>query len=404
MRKPKVALIGTVGLPANYGGFETLAEHLVEELHTKYEITVYCTKKKYAKEKRTKKYKGARLVYLPFDANGIQSILYDSISILHALFFADVLLVLGVSGGFMLPVVRLLTRKKIIVSIDGIEWKRNKWKKAARFYLWAAEWVSVKFAHANIADNEAIQDYTAVRYKTLSNIIEYGADHTLEVEPSKEDYSHYPFLKEDYYFKVCRIEPENNLHVVLEAFASLPSKPLVIIGNWQKSDYGKGLKAQYGGHENLHLLDPIYNQQVLDVLRGHCLAYIHGHSAGGTNPSLVEAMYLGRPVIAFKVAYNVCTTEGRALYFTTTAQLAHLIANTHTTQLTEVATHMKGIANRRYTWPIVAAKYGFLIDKAVAFSYKAKLVPEAGERLSNRHLLQQEIAHLQNPSLFYEKR
>jgi hypothetical protein len=131
----KIAIIGTVGLPANYGGFETLTEHLIEDLGQKHTITVYCSGKKYPASARKATYKGANLRYIPLDANGIQSIPYDSISILHALFYADVLLILGVAGAWILPFVRWFTNKKIIISIDGIEWKRDKWNWLAKWYL-----------------------------------------------------------------------------------------------------------------------------------------------------------------------------------------------------------------------------------------------------------------------------
>ena len=140
----KLAIIGTVGLPANYGGFETLASHLVENLDSEYDITVYCSGKKYAKAERKTHYKKAKLKFLPLDANGIQSIFYDAFSIIHAMFFADVLLILGVAGAFMLPFVRLFTNKKIIISIDGIEWKRDKWNKFARWFLKFSEKIAVK--------------------------------------------------------------------------------------------------------------------------------------------------------------------------------------------------------------------------------------------------------------------
>ncbi|MFM6306803.1 MAG: DUF1972 domain-containing protein, partial [Dolichospermum sp.] len=113
-------------------------------------------------------YKNAQLKYIPLDANGAQSILYDSISIAHALFYADVLLILGVAGAWLLPFVRFFTKKKIIISIDGIEWKRNKWKGLAKCYLWWVEKLAVKYSHIDISDNESIQDYTALRYGSLS--------------------------------------------------------------------------------------------------------------------------------------------------------------------------------------------------------------------------------------------
>jgi glycosyltransferase involved in cell wall biosynthesis len=404
MKKKKVAVIGTVGLPARYGGFETLAEHLVEEIGGEFEMSVYCSAKKYKKSERIKEYKGAKLYYLPFDANGIQSIIYDCFSILHALFYADVLLILGVSGGFMLPLVKWFTNKKIVVSIDGIEWKRNKWSKMAKWYLWVAEWLAVKYSHADIADNESIQDYTAIRYKTLSNIVEYGADHTIKVSPSEADKRKYPFLKFPYAFKVCRIEPENNLDFVLEAFSKLPLHPLVIVGNWKHSEYSINTREKYGKYANITLLDPIYNQRELDILRGNCFVYVHGHSAGGTNPSLVEAMYLELPVIAYNVAYNRTTTEGKALYFKSAIELVKIINTKKVNELRSVGEAMKEIADRRYTWKIIANKYAFLITKALTAKQKSTMAPVLSEKLSSDNLLEYEIGHLRSTIPFYEKR
>jgi glycosyltransferase involved in cell wall biosynthesis len=405
MPKAKVAIIGTVGLPAKYGGFETLAEHLVDELGKDIDFTVYCTSKKYPRQSRQQFYKGARLRYLPFDANGIQSILYDMVSIIHAVFFADVLLVLGVSGGFMLPFVKWFTKKKIIVSIDGIEWKRNKWSKMARWYLWVAEWMAVRYSHADIADNESIQDYTAIRYKTLSRIIEYGADHTLLVKPTAQDKSTYTFLNRPYAFTVCRIEPENNIHLLLEAFADLTRHTLVMVGNWNNSEYGKQLKQQYDAYKNIVLLNPIYDQREIDMLRGNCTLYVHGHSAGGTNPSLVEAMYLARPIFAFNVSYNRTTTEGKARYFRTAAQLASLVKETNMGQLQEIAAHMKQIADRRYTWSVIASRYAYLIQKVRKTANSKTFRPSGFVRhYSTRYVINNGMAHLLNPQPFYEKR
>ena len=218
-KKKKLAIIGTVGLPAEYGGFETLASHLVENLDQEYDMTVYCSGKQYPQPDRPGHYLGARLVYIPLQANGVHSIPYDTWSILHALFYADVLLILGVAGAWILPFVKLFTNKRIIISIDGVEWKRDKWSRLAKAYLYWAEGMAVRYSHCDISDNESIQDYTAERYGSLSNVIEYGADHTMKVEVSREDVARYPFLASPYAFKVCRIEPENNLEMVLQAFS-----------------------------------------------------------------------------------------------------------------------------------------------------------------------------------------
>jgi glycosyltransferase involved in cell wall biosynthesis len=403
MKKDKIAIIGTVGLPAKYGGFETLAEHLVTQLSDQFDFTVYCSQKKYKKEEQVKNYKGAKLKYIPLEANGVQSIPYDTISILHAVFTSDVLLILGVAGAWILPFVRLFSNKKIIISIDGIEWKRDKWSMFAKLYLWWAEKIAVRFSHIDISDNESIQDYTALRYQTLSRVIEYGADHTLEVKPTLQDIEKYPFLKNDYAVKVCRIEPENNVHLVLEAFKIQQEINLVIVGNWNNSDYGKQLKETYLSTPNITLFDPIYNQREIDLIRGNATLYIHGHSAGGTNPSLVEAMYLALPILAFKVSYNITTTENKAVYFSTSKELIQQLNTFSREQLNELKDEMKAIANRRYTWKVIAKQYGLLIQEALVTKNKNSVHAEI-KKLDPSFLQEYQLAHLHNNAMFYENR
>jgi glycosyltransferase involved in cell wall biosynthesis len=400
----KIAVIGTVGLPANYGGFETLTNHLVSNLNSKYDFTVYCSSKRYVKTERIPNYKGARLKYLPFNANGIQSIIYDSISILHALFYADVLLILGVAGAWILPFVRLFTNKRIIISIDGIEWKRDKWNRFAKMYLWVAERIAVKYSHIDISDNESIQDYTALRYGSLSRIVEYGGDHIEYAEPTNRDFENYPFLTSQYAVKVCRIEPENNVHLVLEAFTKIKNKRLVIIGNWNHSDYGRNLKQTYASYKNIFMLDPIYDQRTLDVIRGGAVLYIHGHSAGGTNPSLVEAMNLELPILAYNVSYNRTTTENKAAYFKGAEDIEKYVANKSMHDLKANAIVMKNIANRRYKWAIIAEKYDALIIEALAIGEKEQLAPQLLIALNNDALQRYQVGHLQHQYLFFENK
>ena len=361
--KTKVAIIGTVGLPARYGGFETLTEHLVEELSDTYDFTVYCSSKKYSREERKESWKGSRLKYIPLDANGIQSIFYDSWSILHALRCSDVLLILGVAGAWLLPFVRMFTNKKIIISIDGIEWKRDKWPLAAKLYLWFAENLAVKYSHIDISDNESIQDYTSLRYETISRVIEYGADHTrVNAAPSEQDFLTYPFLSTPYAVKVCRIEPENNVLTILKVFSENPEHHLVVVGNWENSHYGKDLKQKFSVFENISLLDPIYDQHTLDMIRGNASLYIHGHSAGGTNPSLVEAMFLGLPVICYGVSYNRTTTGDQAFYFSDEKELGNLLKTLTQADIKKCALRMKKIAENKYVWNTVAGCRGNLTD------------------------------------------
>lgn len=376
----KIAIVGTAGIPARYGGFETLAHHLAIELQDECELSVYCSTKFYEKSERKKYWNKARLFHLPLNANGIQSIPYDIISIFHALFYADVIVVLGVSGAIVLPLVKLFSRKKIIVNIDGLEWKRGKWSKPIKKFLKWSEKIAVRFSDADITDNLAIKEYTAKEYGTVSHLIEYGADHTIKKQISKNLLKEYPFLKYPYAFKVCRIEPENNIHIVLEAFAHSSKKNLVIVGNWNASEYGIQLKKKFETHPRIQLLDPIYNQEKLDMIRSNCHIYIHGHSAGGTNPSLVEAMYLGLPIMAFDVTYNRCTTENKALFFKNTEELNTLLNETKYSSLIELKDNLKEIADRRYTWSVIANKYLKLIN---AFDYKYSKSSVSTQKVEN---------------------
>lgn len=164
-----------------------------------------------------------------------------------------------------------------------------------------------------------------------------------------------------YAFSVCRIEPENNLHVILKAYSGLPDSRLVIIGNWASSAYGQGLKERYGAYDNITLLDPIYDRSRLDGYRTGCSLYVHGHSAGGTNPSLVEAMWLGLPILAYDVNFNRETTESKARYFTSVEDLRTHVEQAQDADLSTLADSMKEIADRRYTWATVVREYAALI-------------------------------------------
>lgn len=397
----KVAIIGTAGVPARYGGFETLAHQLVTNLNEEFHLHVYCSNSYYKKEEREPYWNKARLHYVPLNANGIQSILYDIVTIIHALFYADALIILGVSGGIMIPFIKLFTKKKIVVNIDGLEWKRDKWNYFIRKYLKLSEYLAVKFSDADITDNAAIKKYTAESYKTLSYLIEYGADHTMAVSIEKEDYTQYPFLSAPYAFKVCRIEPENNVHMVLEAFAQMPGRKLVMVGNWNVSEYGKQLKDKYQNTENVILLDPIYHQRTIDLLRSNCTTYIHGHSAGGTNPSLVEAMFLRNAIIAFNVSYNIATTENKAIYFKDTEELITIVTHLTNEQINDNANKMKEIADRRYTWKEIASKYATLVY-GFDYRYVKKSIYSSAKKIDKKYLLETGAAHLNNSKMFFE--
>ena len=370
--KNRLGIIGTVGVPARYGGFETLAHQLVLNLNETYDITVYNSTKHYSAKERVKEWNGARIKYIPLAANGIQSIFYDILSMIHAVLFCDVLLILGVSGCLFLPFIKIFFPfKKVIVNVDGLEWRRAKWGRFAKQFLLLSEKVAVWCADEIVADNAAIQKYVYDRYKVSSNLIEYGADHNQVEDITNETFLNFPFLKNEYAFKVARIEPENKIHIILEAFANQKELPLVLVGNWNVNEYGKSLRKKYANFSHLHLLDPIYEPKLLNQLRSNAKIYVHGHSEGGTNPSLVEAMYLGLPIFAFDIIYNKVTTEDKAYYFSTAAQLTKMIRFNEVFNLNKMALDLGEVAYRRYRWSVIANKYAELAaGKAVVPSLK----------------------------------
>lgn len=357
-RKTRIAIIGTVGLPASYGGFETLADNLVryaQQRQLPCEIEVYCSARAFPQ--RLKHWHGASLRYIPLNANGAVSPLYDFWSMLLAAWRgADAILVLGVSGMIFLPLLRLITRSRFIVNVDGLEWRRAKWSTLASRFLRLSEAIAARFGHAVISDNQAIVDHISASYRRSSVLIPYGGDHAAEFEGSRAE-GKPDQMPERYALMLCRIEPENNVHVILESFASEPGIPLVAVGNWQSSGYGRDLVAQYACSPNIHLLDPIFERNRLFALRNNADLYVHGHSAGGTNPSLVEMMYLQKPVMAFDCIYNRFSTENCAHYFGNSQELIERVRKLDDVILARNGEAMGKIARRRYRWETIGKDY-----------------------------------------------
>lgn len=356
----KIAVLGTVGVPGRYGGFETLAENLVH-YHARSghfsELTVWCSSKDNAEH--PPRYETAALRYVGLRANGVQSIAYDALSLLDAVRTGqDRIVLLGVSGALALPVIRLVSRARIVTNVDGIEWKRAKWNGVARAVLRASEWAAVRFSHAVIADNQAIADHVRASYGRDCMVIAYGGDHAVAPAKGKAPEG----LPNTFALALCRIEPENNVHLILEAWHRLDT-PLVFVGNWANSAYGRELKARYGDGTNITLLDPIYDPGELRALRSRATLYVHGHSAGGTNPSLVEMMHFGVPVLAYGCAFNRYSTEDKALYFGTAAELRRLASNLGAEDAGRIGGDMNEIARRRYAWDRIGAAYFALLNE-----------------------------------------
>lgn len=355
MNKKRIAIIGTVGVPALYGGFETLLENLLDYLPHDFEVTVFCEAQAY--EEKLKEYKAAQLVYLNYKANGYQSIFFDVISILKSFRKNDYLLILGVSGTIILPFIKPFCKARIITNIDGMEWKRDKWGPFQKKFLKFSEKVGVKFSDLVISDNFYIQEHVRKSYNVDSTLIAYGGDH-VKVGNVFSVAEKYNLQKTNYFFTVCRIEPENNIELLIKAYLdSGLDMPYVIVGNWEASGFGRSMLRKYADVPGLRLLKPIYDQTELDQLRANCYYYLHGHSAGGTNPSLVEAMYLRLPIIAFGVSYNRSTTFGEALYFSDQQSLVNILTDLENKDRKGISLRMYEIAKAEYTWEIISHKY-----------------------------------------------
>ena len=356
----KVSIIGIVGLPARYGGFETLAENLCRYHARKglnVRLDVYCSS--VSAGERPERHERAHLRYVALKANGISSVLYDVVSMfLSVLRGSDVILLLGVSGAVVIPLLRIVSGVRVVVNIDGIEWKRAKWSRLGQRFLRLSECLAVRWSHVVVADNQAIAEYVEALYGKRCEVITYGGDHALNVPPRVPGGMSLP---DRFALALSRIEPENNVEMILQAFARQEGFALVYIGNWEASAFGKVLKERFSKLQNIVLLDPIYDLGILRFIRERASVYVHGHSAGGTNPSLVEIMHFGCPVIAFDCAFNRFTTDDQALFFRDCDSLQRILQDIPKEDLLDVGERMRTLATSRYTWDQISGRYFALL-------------------------------------------
>lgn len=359
-KKLKLALLGSNGVPAHYGGTETFYENLTKELSSRYDITVYCSKNNPKVEGNT--YLGAKLLPYPLKANGFQGIFYDMITYLHAAKRNDVFLIFVANGAPVLPFIRLFHPKLRIVINDGglDEWKRESYGAFGRWWIKWCFKISKKCIH--VADNYLYVKSLKKTFGIDAHMIRYGADNVFPVEPTEDIVVKYPFLKDEYYVSVSRAQVDNNLHVVLEAFAKMPEKTLVLCSNFQKNEYGKNLYEKYKGYKNIYLINGVYEASEINSIRYNARAYVHSHSRCGTPPSLCEAMYLGRPILSFDAEVNHEVTEEHALFFKTADDLKEIVENLTAEKLTELSYHSTEISHREYTWSTIANKYSDIFD------------------------------------------
>ncbi len=307
-----IAILGTRGIPANYGGFETFAEECAARLVSRgHQVTVYG--RSHYVSRTLKRHLGARLVVLPtLEWKYTDTVTHTFLSVLHALFQRyDLILICNAANSIYAWIPRLL-RIPVVVNVDGLERMRQKWNWVGRTYYHLCEHLSTWFPDLIITDAQVIERYYRDRYNAASVFIPYGA------RTDRSENSEIPqklgLLPGEYFLYVSRLEPENNAHVVIQAFESVrSSKKLAIVGD---APYSAKYIQKLRSTRDSRILFPgaIYGDGYRQ-LQTHAFCYIHATEVGGTHPALVEAMGLGNLIIANDTPENRETLGGAGLLY-----------------------------------------------------------------------------------------
>lgn len=333
----KIAFISVRGIPNDYGGFEQFAEYIsVRLVQRGHNVTVYSP---HYHPYQGKEYKGVRIkhIYSPekWMGSSVGSFFYDFFSLKDALKNEKFDIIYDAGYTSIVPAyiwfnVKNIKYPIITTNMDGLENKRSKFNAPTRKFLEWEEKMTVKHSHYLVADNMGIQDYYKKKYGKESKYLAYGADiHDNFDEIAPQNYG---LKKESYYLVIARMEPENNIEMAIKGYLaskenkSSNAKPLVIIGK-TNTPFGEYLMNTYGKEENIKFLGGIYDFKALDSIRHYCYAYFHGHSVGGTNPSLLEAMASRCFILAHGNIFNRSVLKGNALYYNNDGEITNLINN-----------------------------------------------------------------------------
>ena len=310
-----IAILGTRGIPNNYGGFEQFAEYLsVGMVERGHDVTVYSP---HFHDYKKDCYKGVKIrhIFSPEKQIGaMANFIYDFLCLKDALKYNfDIIYEAGYHSNA--PSYFLMGNRKkpiLITNMDGLEWKRSKWNWATQKLILRLERLAVAKSHYLISDNVGIQTYYKDKFNVDTFFIPYGADKIEAINPNElKGMGVNPF---SYYLLIARIEPENNIEIVLDGYLQKQRNyPFIVIGNCNNK-YGKFLQKKYSG-KSILFAGSIYDKKKLDQLRFHAKGYFHGHSVGGTNPSLLEAMGSGAMIIAHNNIFNQSVLGEDAFYF-----------------------------------------------------------------------------------------
>ena len=362
----KIGIAGTRGIPSKYGGFETF----VEELSTRLAgtgnalVSVYGDNESWNEEY----YKGVKIQLMQVTKSE-HPLRYYFLSLWRATKENDIVLVTG-SGGALFYCLKFLTNRhvKIIINTDGLEHKRSKWSWIKRTFVLFLENLTVFSSDMIVADSAAIKKYWMNKYpsflKRKIETIEYGA--YLISQGSTSWLNEFGLEPQKYYLVVARLEPENNINLIIEGYLlSKSANPLVIVGGVSpENKYVRRLLENRSA--KILFIGGLYNKEQLSSIRFHCKAYLHGHSVGGTNPSLLEAMGSGNLIIAHDNEFNREVTNNNAVYFGSAAECAKSIQETE--QLPEVSrelikTQYRERISEYYNWDNITAKYLDLFNR-----------------------------------------
>lgn len=328
----KIAFVSVRGIPNNYGGFEQFAENISVELAKRgHEVTVYSPSYHLYKNDE---YEGVHIKHVyspePWMGNSVGSFFYDFASLKDALKkdHFDIIYVAGYTS--IIPAFILFNVKKIkypivVTNMDGLEYKRTKFNKWVQKFIHWEEKEAVKHSQYLIADNMGIHDYYKSEYGKECKFLAYGAD--IHNDFNADYLKEFGLKPEEYYILVARLEPENNIVMAIEGYIHSKEngkRPLVIVGK-TNTTHGKELIVKYGKENGVKFVGGIYDFKKLDSVRHYSKAYFHGHSVGGTNPSLLEAMASGCFVLAHDNIFNRAVLHDNSLYCESAEKVTELL-------------------------------------------------------------------------------
>ena len=328
----RIAFISTRGIPNNYGGFEQFAENVSVGLVKRgHEVTVYSP---HYHPYQEKEYKGVRIkhIYSPekWMGGSVGSFFYDYACLKDALKKEDFDIVYEAGYTSIIPAyirfnVKNIKRPIFTTNMDGLEYKRTKFNKWVQKFVFWEERMAVKHSHYLIADNMGIQDYYKEKYGKESKFLAYGAN--IYDNYNEEYLKEFGLEKDNYLLVIARLEPENNIFMAIEGYiaSSLYKKmPLVIVGK-TNTQYGKYLVKHYSRFENVKFVGGIYDFDKINSVRHYSYAYFHGHSVGGTNPSLLEAMAADCFILSHDNVFNRSVLGDNAIYYKSTDDALRII-------------------------------------------------------------------------------